>query len=47
MEEASKIVLDGFPLRTDAKIVRHPDRYSDKRGKKMWEVVCDLCGVAP
>ena len=47
MEDASKIVLDGFPLRTDAKIVRHPDRYSDKRGKKMWEVVCDLCGVAP
>jgi len=46
MEDASKIVLAGFPLRSDAKVVRHPERYSDKRGKRMWEVVCDLCGVA-
>jgi DNA polymerase-1 len=47
MRKASEIVLDGFPLRTEAKIVRHPDRYSDKRGKAMWEVVCELCGRAP
>lgn len=44
MREASEIVLDGFHLRTDAKIVRHPDRYSDKRGQVMWETVCELCG---
>jgi hypothetical protein len=47
MREASEIVLDGFQLRTDAKIVRHPDRYSDKRGQVMWETVCELCGRSP
>lgn len=42
MRNASEIVLDGLPLRTEAKIVRHPDRDSDKRGKAMWEVVCEM-----
>src|SRR5262249_27145526 len=35
MQEASEIVLAGFPLRTEAKIVRHPDRYMDPRGERM------------
>lgn len=39
MCEASLVVLPGFPLRTDAKIVRHPDRYTDERGRRMWETV--------
>jgi hypothetical protein len=39
MREASEIVLAGFALRTEAKIVRHPDRYMDKRGTTMWEAV--------
>jgi hypothetical protein len=39
MEEASEITLPGFPLRTEAKIVRHPDHYSDKRGRKMWNLM--------
>jgi hypothetical protein len=39
MQEASELVLRGFPLRTDAKIVQHPDRYADPRGKRMWETV--------
>lgn len=47
MREASEIVLDGFTLRTDAKVIRHPDRYSDKRGQLMWETVCELCGRSP
>jgi DNA polymerase I-like protein with 3'-5' exonuclease and polymerase domains len=42
MREASEVVLDGFSLRTDAKIVRHPDRYVDERGRKMWETVSAL-----
>ena len=46
MQKASEIVLDGFPLRTEAKTIRHPERYSDKRGKAMWEIVCELCGRA-
>jgi DNA polymerase I len=44
MGEASRIVLDGFEVRTEAKIVRHPDRYSDKRGARMWAEVFDLIG---
>ena len=42
MAEASSIVLAGFELRTDAQIVRWPDRYQDPRGKRMWEVVTRL-----
>jgi hypothetical protein len=42
MREASEVVLDGFALRVDAKIVRHPDRYMDPRGERMWSVVSGL-----
>ena len=42
MREASEIVLPGFPLRTDAKIVMYPERYQDPRGAKMWGQVCRL-----
>ena len=42
MAEASRIVLDGFELRTDASVVRYPDRYADKRGVVMWERVMGL-----
>ncbi len=42
MREASAVVLDGFELRTDAEIVRHPDRYSDGRGRRMWELVTGI-----
>ncbi len=43
MAEASREVLNGFELRTDAEIVRYPDRYVDGRGKKMWDKVIQLC----
>jgi hypothetical protein len=42
MREAGEAVLNGFTLRTDAKIVRWPDRYQDERGVKMWETVCGI-----
>jgi hypothetical protein len=42
MEEASRVVLDGFTIRSDAKIVRFPDRYSDPRGDVMWTKVTGL-----
>ena len=46
MAEASRIVLSGFELRTDAEIVVYPDRYSDKRGVGMWnKVMCVLDSV--
>jgi DNA polymerase family A len=44
MREASEMVLDGFPLRTEPKVVRHPDRYMDERGRKMWDTVQDELG---
>ena len=42
MAEASRIVLDGFELRTDVEFVRYPDRFMDERGEKMWETVVKL-----
>jgi DNA polymerase-1 len=42
MAEASRIVLNGFEIRTDAKLVRHPDRYMDPRGRVMWDRVTQL-----
>ena len=50
MCEASSIVLDGFELVTDVKIICHPDRYEDHRGAEMWARVMRLIGesnVAP
>jgi DNA polymerase I len=45
MAEASRIVLNGFELGTDVKVVRYPDRYMDERGTVMWERVMTLiCG---
>ena len=37
MREASRVVLDGFELGTDAEVVRYPDRYADPRGIDMWD----------
>jgi len=42
MREASRIVLNGFELGTDAHAVRYPDRYMDERGAVMWSRVMDL-----
>jgi hypothetical protein len=42
MRQASKLVLPGFPLRTDVKIVSYPDRYIDERGRRMWELITGM-----
>jgi DNA polymerase I-like protein with 3'-5' exonuclease and polymerase domains len=42
MAEASRVVLGGFELRSDAKIVRWPDRYMDPRGERMWSIVSGI-----
>lgn len=47
MREASELVLPGFQLRTDAKIVRWPDRYMDPRGENFWRTVWSLVPVPP
>jgi hypothetical protein len=42
MEQASSVVLAGFKLATEAKPVLYPDRYSDRRGEKMFAKVMSL-----
>jgi hypothetical protein len=42
MAEASAVVLDGFRLRSEAKLIRYPDRFMDERGQAMWELVQGL-----
>ena len=44
MRGASRLVLDGFELGSDAMLVRYPDRYMDERGVKMWNTVMNLIG---
>ena len=42
MVEASRIVLNGFELRSDATIIRWPNRYMDSRGERMWNAVAGI-----
>jgi hypothetical protein len=43
MAEASRIVLAGFELASDAEIIRWPARYMDEtRGRVMWDRVLTL-----
>jgi hypothetical protein len=44
MVEASRAVLDGFTLRTDAVIVCHPERYRDRRGAQFWSLLTKILG---
>jgi hypothetical protein len=46
MAEASRHVLAGFELTTDANVIRWPERYSDPRGRQMWQRVSDLVMMA-
>ena len=39
MSQAGSAVTGGLDIRTDAKVVRCPDRYMDERGQKMWNRV--------
>jgi hypothetical protein len=42
MADASELVLPGFPLRTESKIVRWPERFSDPRGQKLWDTLWSI-----
>jgi len=39
MTEASRIILNGFELKTDVKVFKYPERYSETKGRSMWELV--------
>lgn len=47
MKEASSTVLAGFELGSDAKVIRYPDRYMDKRGTVMWNKVMSIIQRPP
>jgi hypothetical protein len=47
MADASRCLLDGFELRSDATIFRHPDRYVDEDGVEMWDLVWATLGLEP
>lgn len=42
MAEASEVVLGGFRLRSDVKLIRAPERYNEARGEPMWTTVMNL-----
>ena len=45
MRLASRAVLDGFELRTDATVIQFPNRYEDPRGRQMWNMVTRILGA--
>lgn len=47
MGEASRLVLSGFEIGTDAKIVRSPDRYIDDSGSEFWNTIMRIAGPVP
>ena len=47
MVEASRDVLGGFELQTDALTVRYPNRFMDPRGRRMWNAVMGLMDERP
>ena len=47
MAEASRFILDGVELRSDATIIRYPERFEDKRGKQMWDTVWEILNETP
>lgn len=46
MRQASAVVLGGFELESDVKIVAAPNRFMDERGVDMWNRVMRLGGMA-
>lgn len=47
MADVSAAVLDGFRLRTEAKVFAWPDRYADDRGRRMWDTVQAVLAELP
>ena len=39
MAYASAKVLRGYELRTDSTVIQYPERYTDKRGEPMWNIL--------
>ena len=39
MTEASRIILKGFELKTDAEVFIHPERFPEERGLEVWNML--------
>jgi DNA polymerase-1 len=46
MSKAGRAVTGGLDIRTEAEVVRFPDRYMDERGRAMWDKVVGLLNDA-
>ena len=44
MAEASRVVLSGFEIGTDVKVVRWPERYVDEAAGGLWDMVLRMAG---
>lgn len=44
MQDASAIVLDGFRITVDTEVYAYPNRFYDKDGLQMWNLVWSLVG---
>jgi hypothetical protein len=44
MRQASAIVLDGFDVRSEARVIRYPERFLEPKGVPMWNRVMSLLG---
>lgn len=42
MTKASAVVTGGLPIRTEAKVIRWPDRYMSEGGRPMWNRIMGL-----
>jgi DNA polymerase-1 len=42
MAEASKVILDGYVIGSEATVKRWPDRWSDARGQVMWDRALEI-----
>jgi DNA polymerase I-like protein with 3'-5' exonuclease and polymerase domains len=42
MTEASRVILGGLDIDTEATVVHWPDRYADDRGEVMWERMTEI-----
>ena len=43
MAKASRLVLNEFELKTDAELIKYPERFTDQeRGQVFWETVMRL-----
>lgn len=42
MDYASAALLDGYVLKREVKVIRHPNRFADRDGKSMWNRIAPL-----